>query len=78
MGETIREYVIRQLRTGTACANTFYRDAKPTARNRISELRNNGWQITTMACDLHSHEQPVVKYVLIAEPTNQLIFGGTG
>ena len=77
MRTKLREYVIGHLRAGTACANTFYRDARPTARNRISELRAAGWAIKTVPCDLHSHDSHVIRYQLLGEPETQLQLGGT-
>lgn len=77
MRQGIREYVVSHLRTGTACADTFYRDMRPTARNRISELRADGWVIATIRCDLHEHDRRVVRYRLLGEPGSQLQLGGT-
>ena len=79
MRAKIREYVIAHLRNGTACANTFYREGRPSARNRISELRADGWTIETVRCDLHSHDSNVVQYRLLGEPGDQgqLQLGGT-
>lgn len=77
MRSKMREYVIDHLRNGTACANTFYSDARPTARNRISELRADGWTIETIRCNLHHHDSHVVLYRLLGEPGSQLRLGGT-
>jgi len=68
MEQKIRDYVINHLEQDTACANTFYREGRPSARNRISELRQDGWWIDTDRCDLHIHETRVVRYRLILRP----------
>jgi len=65
---TTRDYVIAHLMNGTACANTFYSQRRQAARNRISELRKDGWQIATVACNLHHRDKRVVMYRLISRP----------
>ncbi len=65
---TTRNYVIAHLMVGTACANTFYSQRRQDARNRISELRKDGWQIATVECNLHHHDKRVVMYRLISRP----------
>ncbi len=78
MRATTRQFVIDQLREGYACANVFYKHAYPTARNRIGELRAEGWIIETVRyCTWHYHAGNVVAYRLVAEPGVQMRLGGT-
>ena len=66
--KTTRQFVIDTLRLGPTCANIYYRNAYPTARNRISELRAEGWVIDTEVCDYHEHANRTVMYRLRSEP----------
>lgn len=58
-----RDRVIAMLADNeVVCATEFWREYMPAARNRISELRKEGWDIRTEQCKTHGHEDPQVQY----------------
>lgn len=52
------------------CASVFYQNYMPTARNRIAELRAEGYQIESRRCEnpAHHHGGGLVEYHLAGEP----------
>ena len=64
---TQRDRVIHKLWDNeTVCATTFWalKPPIPAARNRISELRAEGWLIDTETCDneWHQHDDHQIQY----------------
>ncbi len=69
---THTERVKMMLRTRRAvCATTFLEANMPAARNRVGDLRRDGWVIDSKhRCQdaNHAHETRQIEYRLIAEP----------
>ncbi len=69
---THTERVKMMLRTRRAvCATTFLEANMPAARNRVGDLRRDGWVIdSSRRCQdaNHAHETRQIEYRLISEP----------
>lgn len=66
---TQMERVQAMLLNGRVCATTFHQYRIPAGRNRVSELRADGWAIETHPCSQgHNHETHQIEYRLVHGP----------
>ena len=68
---TQKRRVLALLRMGGEagiCINNVPMDLAYTYRNRVSELRADGYAIESATCRVHNHKAAVARYVLRGEP----------
>ncbi len=59
-----KQRILKALRRDPVCGTTFLDWRMPRYAARVNELRNEGHQITTTRCTLHSHASSQVMYQL--------------
>lgn len=67
---TQKQALLEALRTGPVCSFRFYYDHPGLTHRmaaRIFDLRAEGYQITSRACDRHHHEANAVLYELVTD-----------
>jgi hypothetical protein len=50
------------------CISDLPVDLGYCARNRVSELKRSGWEITSEPCRKHSHAGHIARYTLLLPP----------
>jgi hypothetical protein len=67
---TQREAVLKALRKHPKrglCIADLPLELGYCARNRVSELRRDGWQIVSETCRVHKHGGPIARYRLVTK-----------
>jgi hypothetical protein len=57
----------------SVCVGDLPVELSYTLRNRVSELRRDGHQISSERCRRHDHAGPVYRYRLIRQPVQQVM-----
>lgn len=60
--------LLRMAGPAGVCISNVPTELAYTARNRVSELRREGFEIEGSPCRVHNHHSAVSRYVLVKEP----------
>ena len=65
---TQKQRVLRYLQRGSICVADVPLDLGYAMRNRIGDLRRDGFNIHSELCRAHNHQGPISRYYLIVAP----------